>query len=118
MSKQPTCPICGKKVWKMVTSYDNQGKFEVDIKDVCDCNPVLIPYFSCGEPNLASTRKKNEEIAMEDVRDISLEALEFIKAKLKEFDITLTDAEDDALYVPMTATIEKIAKYPDYHSHN
>jgi len=60
MSEQPICSVCGKKVWKMVTSYDNQGKIEVNIKDVCDCKPVLIPDFSNREPNLISTRKKNE----------------------------------------------------------
>lgn len=59
----------------------------------------------------------SKEIAMEDVRSIGLDAMAVIEAKLKEFGITLTDGQDDEIYVPMVAAIEKIAGYPDYRSH-
>ena len=60
----------------------------------------------------------SKTIAMEDVHSIGLDALEVIKAKLKEFGVELTDEQDDELYGPMDATLEKIAGYPDYRSHN
>lgn len=60
----------------------------------------------------------SKEIAMEDVHSIGLEALKLVKDRLKEYGIELTDVQDDEIYVPMTDTMEKLAKYPDYRSQN
>jgi hypothetical protein len=60
----------------------------------------------------------SKEIAMEDVHSIGLEALNVVQEKLKEYGITLTDKQDDEIYVPMCEAIEKIAGYPDYRNHN
>lgn len=59
-----------------------------------------------------------KEIYMEDVRNISLEAMALIETRLKEFGIELKDGQDDLIYVPMEEAIEKIAGCPDYASHN
>jgi len=59
-----------------------------------------------------------KEIAMEDVRSIALDAMHVVQEKLKEFGITLTDEQDDEIYVPLADTLERLAGYPDYRSHN
>ena len=59
-----------------------------------------------------------QEIYMEDVRSIGLEAMALIQARLLEFGIELKDGQDDLIYVPMEEAIEKIAGSPDYASHN
>jgi hypothetical protein len=59
-----------------------------------------------------------KEIAMEDVRDISLEVVKLVETKLKEFGIELKDGQDDEIYVPVNNALEKIAGYPDYRSYN
>jgi DNA-directed RNA polymerase alpha subunit len=60
----------------------------------------------------------SKDIAMEDVKSIGLDAMKVIQEKLKEFGITLTDEQEDAIYVPMVDAIEKVAGCPDYRSHN
>lgn len=60
----------------------------------------------------------SKAIAMEDVKSISLEAIELIKAKLKEFGITLTDKQEDQLYCPLVEDLEAVTGYPDYRNHN
>ncbi len=60
----------------------------------------------------------SKTIAMEDVKSIALDALKVVEDKLKEFGIEMTDEQSDSVYVPMCDTIEKVAKYPDYRSHN
>lgn len=60
----------------------------------------------------------SKEIHMEDVRAISLEAMELIENRLKEFGIELTDEQDDGIYEPMSAAIERAAGCPDYRNHN
>ena len=57
-------------------------------------------------------------IAMEDIHSIGLDAMELIQGKLKEYDIVLTPEQEDEIYVPMCAVMEKIAGCPDYRSHN
>ena len=59
-----------------------------------------------------------KEIYMEDVRDISLAAMAVIQEKLKEFGIELTDKQDDEIYEPMSAAIERAAGCPDYRNRN
>lgn len=60
----------------------------------------------------------SKEIHMEDVRDISLAAMEVIQMKFKEFGIELTDEQDDKIYEPMSEAIEMVAGCPDYrHQH-
>jgi acyl carrier protein len=60
----------------------------------------------------------SKEIHMEDVRAISLEAMELIENRLKEFGIELPPGEDDKIYEPMSAAIERAAGCPDYRSRN
>jgi hypothetical protein len=42
MNEQPICSVCKQKIWKSLTAYDNQGQIEVEIADVCDCNPIVL----------------------------------------------------------------------------
>jgi hypothetical protein len=51
---------------------------------------------------------------MEDVRSISLEAIDLIETRLRGLGIELKPGEDDELYLPLRDTISKIAGYPDY----
>ena len=55
---------------------------------------------------------------MENVRDICLEAMNIIEERLKEFNISLTPEQEDAIYIPLSESIEKVAKYPDYRNCN
>jgi hypothetical protein len=54
---------------------------------------------------------------MDDVHSIALEATELIKKRLKEFGIELNDAQEDEIYVPLDATIEKYSN-GDYRTYN
>ena len=49
------------------------------------------------------------KLYMEDVSNISLEAMEVIEKRLKEFNIVLTDKQDDAIYIPLHDMIEKLS---------
>jgi hypothetical protein len=59
-----------------------------------------------------------KEVYMEDVHDISLKAMDVIEGELKKFDVTLSDFEQDAIYVTMSEAIEMVMKHPDYRNHN
>ena len=59
-----------------------------------------------------------KEIYQEDVRSISLEATELVRAKLKEFNIILTPEQEDKVYLPLVAAIDSVSNYPDYRNQN
>jgi uncharacterized protein with ATP-grasp and redox domains len=60
----------------------------------------------------------NNEIYMEDITTISLDAIKVIEDGLKKLGITLTDKQVDEIYVPMVEKLEEISKWPDYrHEH-
>ena len=61
---------------------------------------------------------KDKEIAQEDVRTICLEAFEVIKKGLEKHGISMTDDQEDEVYVPLTKLVDKQAGYPDYRNYN
>jgi len=63
--------------------------------------------------------KTKDDLYMEDIHSIALAATELIEAKLAEYGITLDPAlgEDDEIYVPLIATLDKYSN-GDYRHHN
>lgn len=49
----------------------------------------------------------SEDLYMEDIISISLEAFELIERRLKEYGIEIKEGQDDELYIPMEQTIER-----------
>lgn len=60
----------------------------------------------------------SKEIFMDDVNSMGLEALKLIERRLAEFNIRLTDEQEDSIYVPLVTKLEELAGCPDYRCHN
>lgn len=58
----------------------------------------------------------SEELYMEDVTAIALEAYDLIAERLKKFGIEMSMGQDDDLYLPIERTIEKYSN-GEYRSH-
>lgn len=80
------------------------------------CTPIDRESFcpACRIPIESETG----DIAMEDIQSIGLGAMKVIKADLAKKGIEITPEQEDLIYVPMCAVLEKIAGYPDYRHHN
>jgi hypothetical protein len=57
------------------------------------------------------------DLWMEDVASISLEAMEIIQRRLAEKGVVLTDKTEDEIYVPMHDAIEKFSNGNYRHEH-
>lgn len=58
----------------------------------------------------------DNDLYMEDVHSIGLEAMKVIEDKLKPFGRTLTPEQEDEIYIPICNALEKISN-GDYRSH-
>jgi len=61
--------------------------------------------------------RDKKEMWMDDVSTISLAAMKTIEDGLKEFGITLTDEQEDEIYVPMLEKLEKFSNCNYRHEH-
>jgi len=58
----------------------------------------------------------NKEFWMEDVRSLTVDVNDLIESKLKEFDITLTEEQEDIIHDAVWNTLEKVSN-GDYRHH-
>jgi hypothetical protein len=61
--------------------------------------------------------KTAADMYMEDAHAIGLKAMEAIAKELKEYGVTLTDAQEDQIYLPMIAVIEMLGNCYYRHEH-
>jgi len=52
-------------------------------------------------------KNNSDDLYMEDVTSIALEALELIENRLEAFGIEILEGQDDDLYLPIVRTIER-----------
>lgn len=55
------------------------------------------------------------DLYMEDVHDIALETMEMINARLNPFNITLTNEQEDAIYIAIENGLENVSN--GYYRH-
>ncbi len=58
-----------------------------------------------------------KEFWLENVRNITVDASQLIEDRLKEFDIVLTDEEEDDIHIKIWEVLEKRSN-GDYKNHN
>ena len=60
--------------------------------------------------------KTENQMYMENVRDIAVDTSNLIECKLKKFDITLTDEQEDAIHNRVWEVLESVSN-GEYRTH-
>lgn len=59
----------------------------------------------------------SKELWMEDVRSLTVDVSSLVEKKLKEFDITLTDEQEDEIHNKVWEVLEGVSN-GEYRNHN